>query len=142
MGMLSAALHNTLGHWVWIISAVWSQKLDSMIPVGSFQLGMFWGSKISWPLPCYRLRTEGPICSVHLGCVKELKARDAAGPTPCSSAGCPWQTAESHLTTPYLHNLLRYLPRLVDIQDDFGISHHRVESPSFTQAGRTGKGRS
>lgn len=44
-------------------------------------------------------------------------------------------------TMPYLHNFLCYLPRLVDIQDDFGVSHHRVESPSFTQAERTGKRR-
>lgn len=44
-------------------------------------------------------------------------------------------------TRPYLHDFLCYLPRLVDIQDDFGVPHHGVESPSFTQAGRAGKGK-
>lgn len=44
-------------------------------------------------------------------------------------------------TRPYLHNFLCYLSCLVDIQDNFGVPHHGVESPSFAQAGRTGKGR-
>lgn len=36
----------------------------------------------------------------------------------------------------YLHNFLGNLPRFVDIQDDFGVPHHRIERPSLTQAGK------
>lgn len=80
-------------------------------------------------------------------CVLDPEGAVGAGPARLGAdrqtgGSCPSPVVPpSPPSTPYLHNLLRYLPRLVDVQDDFGVSHHRVESPSFTQAGRTGEGR-
>lgn len=39
----------------------------------------------------------------------------------------------------YLDHLLCDLSGLVNVQDNLGIPHHRVQRPTFTQAGRRGK---
>lgn len=89
--------------------------LDPLAAAGISASPVFWTQKVLWVL--------GQLGWV-LTCTR-------GGPT----------VPPSPPSTPYLHDLLRYLPRLVDVQDDFGVSHHRVESPSFAQAGRTGEGR-
>lgn len=39
----------------------------------------------------------------------------------------------------YLDHLLRNLSCLVNIQDNFGISHYRIKCPAFTKAGKDSK---
>lgn len=34
----------------------------------------------------------------------------------------------------YLHDFLGNLPGFVDIQDDLGVPHHRIERPSLAEA--------
>lgn len=51
-------------------------------------------------------------------------------PVLCAALSCD----SLGITSPYLNDLLCYLPGLVDVQGDLGVPHKGVQRPSFAEA--------